>query len=71
VAHKVKFALPQRELGRANIEFLVYQSGQVIGSCCLEKTVARHKKWKSKRGKARVAFFHWLMHEYGPNARGG
>ncbi len=73
MAHTVKFALPQRELGRADIEFLVYKDGQMFGKLLVSKgSIVWRKKRKSKRGrKLGWAAFDKLMQEYGRNARGG
>jgi hypothetical protein len=73
MAHKVKFAVPQRELGRADIEFLVYKDGQVFGKLLVSKgSVVWRKRWKSKRGKKLGwAAFDRLMEEHGRSARGG
>jgi hypothetical protein len=32
MAHKVTFSLPERELGRADIEFLVKKDAEVLGT---------------------------------------
>ena len=37
VAHKVTFSLPERELGHADIEFLVRSNGSVIGKLLVSK----------------------------------
>lgn len=50
MAHKVTFDLPQKELGRANIEFKIYSNGEVLGRLYVSKgTIAWRQKSKSKR----------------------
>lgn len=72
MAHKVTFSLPERELGHADIEFLVRREGSVIGKLLVSKgAIVWRKKWKSKRGKKLGwARFHELMQEHGRNERG-
>ncbi len=72
MAHKVTFSLPERELGRADIEFLVRKDGGVFGKLLVSKgAVVWRKKWKSKRGKRLGwARFAQLMQEHGRSERG-
>jgi len=72
MAHKVTFSLPERELGRADIEFLVRKDGGVFGKLVVSKgAIVWRKKWKSKRGKKLGwARFAELMREHGRNERG-
>jgi hypothetical protein len=72
MAHKVTFSLPERELGHADVEFLVRGNGSVIGKLLVSKgAIVWRKKWKSKRGKKLGwARFHELMQENGRNERG-
>lgn len=71
--HRVKFELPQGELGHANAEFIVYKGGKAFGKLLVSKgAVVWRKKWKSKRGKKLGwSKFHELMQEYGRDVRGG
>jgi hypothetical protein len=73
MAHTVKFEIPRRELGRANVEFLVYKDGQVFGKLLVSKgAIVWRKKWKSTRGrKMGWGEFHRLMQENGRSVRGG
>jgi hypothetical protein len=73
MAHKVKFALPQRELGHADIEFLVFKDGQVFGKLLVSKgAVVWRRKWKSRRGKKLGwVSFDRLMQEHGRSVSGG
>jgi hypothetical protein len=73
MAHTVKFALPERELGHANIEFFVHKDGQVFGKLLVSKgAVVWRRKWKSKRGKKLGwSAFDRLMDEHGRNVSGG
>jgi hypothetical protein len=44
--------LPERELGRADMEFLVRRDGSVLGKLLVSKgAVVWRKKWKSERGR--------------------
>ena len=67
MAHKVTFSMPERELGKADIEFLVRRNGSVIGRLLVSKgAVVWRKKWKSKRGRQLGwADFHGLMQKHG------
>lgn len=72
MAHKVTFSLPDRELGHADIEFLVRRDGRVFGKLLVSKgAVVWRKKWKSRRGK-KLGWvrFHQFMQEHGQNERG-
>ena len=52
MAHTVKFALPPRQLGHADIEFLVLKNGRVFGKLLVSKgAIVWRRKWKSKRGR--------------------
>jgi hypothetical protein len=73
MAHKVKFGIPQGELGNANLEFLVYRDGAVFGKLLVSKgAVVWRKKWKSKRGK-KLGWnqFAKIMQECGHSIKGG
>jgi hypothetical protein len=73
MVHTVKFEIPRRELGKANIEFLVYQDGQVFGKLLISKgAVVWRRKWQSKRGK-KIGWgaFDRLMLGHGRNVKGG
>jgi hypothetical protein len=67
MAHKVTFSMPEREVGRSDIEFLVRKNGSVVGRLLVSKgAIVWRKRWKSKRGrKLGWARFHELMQEYG------
>jgi hypothetical protein len=72
VAHTVKFSLPECELGRADVEFLVKKDGSVFGKLLVSKgAIVWRKKWKSKRGK-KLGWtrFAQLMQEQGEDERG-
>jgi hypothetical protein len=64
--------LPERELGRADIEFLVRRDGSVFGKLLVSKgAIVWRRKWKSKRGKKLDwASFAEIMREHGRNERG-
>jgi len=69
--HRVTFSLPERELGHADIEFLVRSNGSVIGKLLVSKgAIVWRKKWKSRRGK-KLGWrrFHELMQEHGRRER--
>lgn len=71
MAHKVTFSLPERELGHADIEFLVRSNGSVIGKLLVSKgAIVWRQKWKSRRGK-KLGWrtFHELMQKYGRRER--
>lgn len=52
MAHKVTFSVPERDLGRADIEFLVRKDGSVFGKLLVSKgAIVWRKKWKYRRGK--------------------
>jgi len=72
VAHRVSFSLPERELGRADVEFLVRKDGSVFGKLLVSKgAIVWRTKWTSKRGK-KVGWVQFadLMHKYGQEERG-
>jgi len=73
MAHTVRFELPSRELGNANIEFLVYKDGEVFGRLLVSKgAVVWREKGKSKRGKKLGwSDFAELMTQHGWDVRGG
>ena len=52
MAHKVTFALPERELGKADIVILVKRDRAVLGKLLVSKgAIVWRSKGKSKRGK--------------------
>ena len=73
MAHTVKFEIPRRELGRANIEFLVYRNGTAFGRLLISKgAIVWRRKGKSRRGrKIGWARFDRLMQEKARSVRGG
>lgn len=73
MAHTVKFEIPRRELGHANIEFLVFKNGRVFGKLLISKgAVVWRRKWKAKRSKKMGwSQFDRLMQEYGRGVSGG
>jgi hypothetical protein len=73
MAHKVRFAIPRRELGNANIEFLVYQDGAMFGKLLVSKgAVVWRKKSKSIRSwKLGWSQFDKFMQGNGRSIRGG
>ena len=71
-AHKVTFSLPDRELGRADLQFLVHRNGSVFGKLLVSKgSVVWRRKWKQKRGR-KLGWRHFaeLMQEHGQPERG-
>jgi hypothetical protein len=59
--------LPARQLGHADIEFLVFKNGRVFGKLLVSKgAIVWRRKWKSKRGK-KLGWtrFDKAMHERG------
>lgn len=73
MAHTVKFEIPRRELGNANIEFIVYKEGEVFGKLLVSKgAVVWRGKWKSKRSqKLGWARFDRLMQANARTVSGG
>jgi hypothetical protein len=73
MAHKVKFAIPQRELGNSDLEFVVFKNGQVFGKLLVSKgAIVWRRKWKSKRGeKLGWTRFDKFMKEHGRPVSGG
>jgi len=72
VAHRVTFSLPERELGRGDVEFLVRKDGSVFGKLLVSKgAIVWRRRWKSRRGK-KLGWdrFAELMLERGQNERG-
>lgn len=52
MVHTVKFEIPRRDLGKANVEFVVYRDGEVFGKLLVSKgAVVWRRKWQSKRGR--------------------
>lgn len=73
MAYTVKFDLPRRELGLADIEFLVRKDGQVFGKLFVSKgAIVWRRKWKSRRGK-KLGWknFDKAMQDQGRSVKGG
>lgn len=72
MAHKVTFDLPQKELGKADIEFKVYRNGRVLGRLFVSKgAIAWRQKSKSKRSwKLNWRRFDRVMVGYGRRSKG-
>ncbi len=73
MAHKVQFEIPRRELGSANVEFIVFRDGAVFGKLLISKgAVVWRPKWKSKRSmKFNWRAFDDVMQKHGRHIRGG
>ncbi|WP_139077282.1 hypothetical protein [Candidatus Nitrospira nitrificans] len=71
MAHRVNSSIPQREIGRADIEFCVRKDSRVIGKLLVSKgAVVWRKKWKSTRGKKLGwDLFDQIMQKYGRSER--
>lgn len=52
MAYQVTFSLPERELGRADVGFVVRKDGSVFGKLLVSKgAIVWRERGKSKRGK--------------------
>lgn len=51
MAHKVMFALPDRELGKADIEFKVKKNGQMFGRLLVSKGAVVWRPRNKHRGR--------------------
>lgn len=66
MAHKVTFTLPDRELGKADIEFLVKSNNEVVGKLLVSKgSVVWRSKNKQIGKKLGWKNFDQLMLEHG------
>jgi hypothetical protein len=64
--HDVKFSIPERELGRADLEFKVAKDGAVLGRLCVSNGSLVWKQGRKRTGfKLRWSRFGELAEKYG------